>query len=117
VRLDADSGDSTVVVPDISVICDPSKLDDRGCKGAPDFIVEVLSVNNVLYDIAIKRDLYEAAGVREYWIADPASKSIVALRLEDGHYNGKAYLWPSEGIQVESRVLEGFSVSLSEIFK
>ena len=64
----------TVVQPDISVICDHAKLDDRGCCGAPDMIIEILSPGNRKKDMYDKFLLYEKAGVREYWIANPKTK-------------------------------------------
>jgi Uma2 family endonuclease len=60
-----------VVQPDLSVICDPAKLDESGCRGAPDWIVEVLSPGTASYDHITKRALYERAGVREYWLIHP----------------------------------------------
>ena len=65
-----------VVQPDICVICDLSKLDEKGCLGAPDLIVEVLSPSTLKYDLNDKFNLYEAAGVKEYWIVDPKAKII-----------------------------------------
>lgn len=69
VNLDAD--DKNWVEPDISVICNPDKLKDRGCSGAPDFIVEVVSPGSRRMDYAHKVSLYLESGVREYWIVDP----------------------------------------------
>ena len=64
----------TVVQPDLLVVCDESKLDDRGCKGAPDLIVEILSPHTAVKDMKTKRDLYERVGVEEYWLIDPNYK-------------------------------------------
>jgi Uma2 family endonuclease len=68
--------DCTYLEPDISVICDPSKLDDKGCHGAPDLIVEIVSPSSVGHDYLLKYVLYEKAGVREYWVVNPQSKEI-----------------------------------------
>ena len=74
---------NTIVEPDISVICDPNKLDDRGCNGAPDFIIEIVSPNNGNRDYITKLGLYEKYGVREYWIVNPMKKSILVYCFEN----------------------------------
>ncbi|HAG69540.1 MAG TPA: Uma2 family endonuclease [Lachnospiraceae bacterium] len=79
VRLD--ENDDSVVQPDISVICDPSKLTDRGCTGAPDWIIEIVSPGNAAYDYITKLKKYLAAGVREYWIVDPDTDSVTVYDL------------------------------------
>ena len=80
-----DDAVETVVQPDISVICDASKLDDAGCRGAPDWIVEVLSPQTSVRDQVQKRDLYERHGVREYWIVHPADRVLTTYRLAEHH--------------------------------
>lgn len=75
--------DKTWVEPDISVICDKSKLSDRGCEGAPDFIIEVVSPNSRKMDFITKSNLYPEAGVREYWIVDPAKGCTTIYRYEE----------------------------------
>ena len=84
VRLFEKDGDppedvDTVVQPDIAVICDESKLDDAGCKGAPDLIIEILSQSTRTHDKTRKYRLYQRAGVREYWIVDPVHKAVQSL--------------------------------------
>lgn len=69
--------DKTYVEPDISVICDKDKLDERGCHGAPDWVIEIVSPNSKNMDYVTKLSKYQATGVREYWIVDPAKKRIV----------------------------------------
>jgi len=76
----------TVVQPDICVVCDSGKLDDRGCVGAPDWIIEILSPGNTTRDTRIKFDLYEESGVREYWIVYPGVKTVAAFTLVDNQY-------------------------------
>jgi len=76
----------TVVQPDISIICDKSKLDDRGCLGSPDLIVEILSKTSEKRDIHDKYDLYEETSVREYWIVDPEVKTVDIFVLEEEKY-------------------------------
>lgn len=100
--------------PDISVICDPAKLDDIGCKGAPDFIIEVLSPSTQRHDRVTKFNLYLSAGVREYWIVDPVSKDVQSFVLEDGHYAARDYRTASDQIKV--CVLEDCILDLSQIF-
>jgi len=74
----------TVVQPDIVVVCDRSKLDDRGCRGAPDWLVEVLSPGSAAHDQVRKLFLYERHGVREYWLVHPADEIVTVYRLENG---------------------------------
>ncbi|RSK31740.1 Uma2 family endonuclease [Hymenobacter metallilatus] len=82
-----DASIETVVQPDVCVICDPQKLDDRGCLGAPDWIIEILSPGNFTRDTKEKFDLYEEAGVREYWVVEPGQKNIIVYLLDEaGRY-------------------------------
>ncbi|MDE7477852.1 MAG: Uma2 family endonuclease [Lachnospiraceae bacterium] len=83
--------DETILEPDISVICDTSKLHNHGCLGAPDWIIEIVSPSNPEHDYITKLNFYVNAGVREYWIVDPQSKDIHVYRLEPGSFNVKAY--------------------------
>ena len=70
------------VEPDISVICNPDRLDEKGCHGAPDWAVEILSPSSRYMDRVRKLALYEAAGIREYWIVDPQQKSVTVYNFE-----------------------------------
>lgn len=81
VNLNAD--DETYVEPDISVICDKNKLTDRGCDGAPDLVIEVVSPSSRRMDYTTKTMLYSDAGVREYWIVDPAKERTTIYRYEE----------------------------------
>ncbi len=84
---EADAKVETVVQPDLSVICDPSKLDKQGCRGAPDWIVEVLSPSTALKDMDSKRSLYQRHGVQEYWIIHPEDRWILVYTLDaQGRY-------------------------------
>lgn len=80
---EADARVDTVVQPDVAVICDPAKLDDRGCRGAPDWIVEILSPASAAHDQIRKRLLYERHGVREYWLLHPVDRVLTIYRLGD----------------------------------
>ena len=113
VRLNADSHDDTIVQPDLVIVCDSTKLDDRGCKGVPDMIVEVLSPSSVKHDRFVKLHLYQKAGVCEYWIVDPDSKTVSVYILENGKYIAAAYC--GEDI-VTVRILQGCKIALSDVF-
>lgn len=105
----------TVVVPDIIVVCDASKLDDHGCKGAPDMVVEILSPSTQRHDRLVKLGLYQRAGVREYWIADPDSQTVQVFTLRDG------LLLPYEVYERTSvakvNVLDGCFIELGKVFR
>ena len=75
--------DKNYVEPDISVICDKNKLSDRGCEGAPDFIIEIVSPSSRRMDYYKKCALYAESGVREYWIVDPEKQRTMIYRYED----------------------------------
>ena len=77
---------TTVVQPDICVVCDPEKLDERGCIGSPDLIIEVLSTSTMKKDFNEKFNLYQESGVQEYWLVNPESKGLQIFYLENGEY-------------------------------
>ena len=118
VRLFEENGDrpedvDTMVEPDITVVCDPDKLDKYGCRGAPDMVIEILSPSTRRHDLAVKYRLYQRAGVREYWIVDPDVKTVQVLRLEDGLYNA-ADVYTAGAVPVG--LWEDFSIDLSQVF-
>jgi Uma2 family endonuclease len=76
----------TVVQPDVLVVCDLQKLDERGMRGAPDWVAEVLSPSTASYDRIIKVPVYERAGVRELWLIHPTDLTLAIYRLQDGRY-------------------------------
>ena len=120
VRLFENDGDSpddvdTVVEPDISVVCDHNKLDDYGCKGAPDMVIEILSPSTLRHDRIVKLDLYQRAGVREYWIADPQSRSIEVYLLDENNYLKPREVYTANDT-AKVTVLEGCTVELSRVF-
>lgn len=104
-----------VVQPDICVICDPEKLDDRGCIGAPDLIVEILSPGNSKTELKHKFQLYESRGVREYWIIHPENQDLLIYTLVNGKYSTTGLL--TSGDVVESTVIEDFILDLEEFFR
>ncbi|HCD87697.1 MAG TPA: hypothetical protein DEQ87_08685, partial [Algoriphagus sp.] len=103
------------IQPDISVICDHSKLDDKGCFGAPDLIVEILSPSNSKVELQNKYELYEEFGVREYWIIHPSENTLQINVLVNGSYQ-PSRLYTS-GQKVTSTVLPGFELELEEVFE
>lgn len=106
----------TVVQPDIVVICDPSKIDQRGCKGVPDLVVEILSEGNNQVELIEKYALYESAGVPEHWIIHPYGQSLTIYTLnEQNKYTGSKPFGSEETIR--SNILEGLEIELEKIFK
>lgn len=103
----------TVVEPDVMVVCDVSKVDDQGIKGAPDLIVEVLSPSTQSHDRVTKFNLYRRAGVREYWLVDPESRVVQSFILPNGQYVAAA---SSGSDRLGVRVLEGCVIDLGDVF-
>ena len=105
----------TVVQPDLCVICDAAKLDDRGCLGAPDLIVEILSPGNSRTEMKDKFEIYQEAGVSEYWIVLPTEKTIQVWKLNDeGFYIG---LPPKvEGDILTTPIIANLRIDLVDVF-
>ncbi len=106
---------TTVVQPDIVVVCDESKLDDKGCCGAPELVVEILSPSNSKRDIKLKFDLYEEVGVLEYWIVNPEMESVIIYHLQNGKFVGSKFY--VEDDIISSTIIEGLTIEAKEIFK
>ncbi|GGA97164.1 Uma2 family endonuclease [Puia dinghuensis] len=105
----------TVVQPDLCVICDPSKLDDKGCLGAPDIVIEILSPGNNKKELEIKYDVYEEAGVKEYWLFLPEIQALLQyVRNGNGRYAGARPL--TEDNILTTPILPGFELDLEEVF-
>ncbi len=102
--------DRNYVEPDISVICDKSKIDDQGCNGAPDWVIEVTSPSNPQYDYGIKLFKYRTAGVREYWIVNPQKKSVMVYDLENEKSN--QYTFEDD---VPVCIYDDFIISISDL--
>lgn len=100
---------STVVQPDVLVLCDLSKLSERGIRGAPDWVLEVLSPGIVAHDIVTKRQLYEQAGVREYWLAHPVDNVLTVYTLAADGRHDRPHLQVLEG-STDVTVLPGVSI-------
>ena len=111
---DTPDREEDLLEPDITVVCDRDKLDKYGCKGAPDMIVEILSPSTLRRDRFEKYNLYERAGVREYWIVDPDRKLVQAMVLEDGQYHAPEVFTSEEKAPIA--VLEGCVIDLAAVF-
>lgn len=119
VRLFERDGDNpedvdTMVEPDISVVCDRSKIDKRGCKGAPDMILEILSPSSLRHDRLVKLNLYQRAGVREYWIVDPENRDVQVF-LQDGGFLRICEEY-GRGDVAKVHVLDGCFIELGKVF-
>jgi Uma2 family endonuclease len=108
-----------VVQPDICVVCDESKLDEKGCIGAPNLIVEVLSPSTMKKDMNEKFKLYEKAGVHEYWVVYPNDKAVTVFLLQpEGKYDeGTTYEVIYGATKVPVQTLEGLVIDLEELFE
>lgn len=106
----------TVLQPDISVICDRNKIDEPGCLGAPDIVVEILSPGNNKKELQNKYEVYEENGVQEYWIVSPQDKTFFKYILnQDGVYVPSRLL--TTGNEVTTPIFPGFIMSLEEVFE
>jgi Uma2 family endonuclease len=106
---------TTVVQPDLSVFCDPEKLDQRGAQGAPDLVVEILSPGNSHRDMKDKYEVYEMAGVREYWIFHPLDSFVLPYSLnEEGKFVGLPAVHSPDLLR--SQIFPELSFSLGEVF-
>jgi Uma2 family endonuclease len=105
----------TVVQPDICVICDESKLDDKGCIGAPDLVVEILSPGNSKREMREKFEVYEEAGVREYWIVNVLDKNVLIFTLnEAGKFIGQRPYVEDE--IMHAYIFPELTVDLNQVF-
>ncbi len=113
VRLNPDKEDDTVVQPDLSIICDKSKLTTQGCDGAPDMVIELLSPSTEIKDGNIKLNKYLDAGVRECWILNPTDRTLFVYRQENEktvleRFNDKA--------KVPVGIFDDCMIDLEEVF-
>jgi Uma2 family endonuclease len=109
-----DFSDDTVFQPDIIVVLDFAKIDGNSCIAAPDMVIEILSPLTEHIDRTIKLKLYQEAGVREYWLADPETKSVQVYILENGSYTVSRY---TAADTAPVSVLPGCEINLKLIFK
>ncbi|MDR3246027.1 MAG: Uma2 family endonuclease [Prevotellaceae bacterium] len=110
----ADDKIDTVVQPDLCIVCDLSKIDDRGCLGAPDFVAEILSLPTVYCDLTKKVDLYEAAGVREYWVVFPEGGLNIFVLQPDGKYCDVMAYYKDQKAPIH--IFDGVEINLAEVF-
>ena len=113
VKDEAELDTHTVVQPDIAVVCDQHKLDEKGCKGALDLIIEILSPATAKHDHIRKRNLYEEHGVHEYWIVDPINHIVTAYHLRNGQYAAPHIYGDEDVAEVES--LPQLKINLKDI--
>ena len=104
---------SNVVQPDISIICDPKKIDEKGCVGAPDLVVEILSASTASKDQVKKRRLYERHGVKEYWLIHPIERYAHIYTLKSGTYELIGVF--DDEATLESQIFAGLAVKMAEI--
>jgi Uma2 family endonuclease len=105
----------TVVQPDILVVCDSAKLDDRGCKGSPDLVIEISSPSTGTSDLTIKFDLYQRFGVKEYWIVHPDEQTVMVFKLQENGLYGAPDRYGSVGL-IDVPLLGELSIDLDDIF-
>jgi Uma2 family endonuclease len=110
-----DSKVMTVVQPDICIICDLSKLDERGCIGAPDFIIEIVSPGNSKKELKTKYELYEENGVKEYWVVNPMEKCVQQFYSHNKKFEYLGSFFDDE--KINSRVFKNFKADLKKVFK
>ncbi|BBB89929.1 MAG TPA: Uma2 family endonuclease [Methylomusa anaerophila] len=107
---------ATVVQPDITIVCDPDKLDNKGCKGSPDLIIEILSPATASRDVIRKRRLYEANGVAEYWIVDPSNQIITRFNLDDDLSRYRQAEFFSREDTISPIIFPELQINLEDIF-
>ena len=105
----------TMVEPDLSVVCDGNKLDNHGCKGAPDMVVEILSPSTRRHDRLVKLGLYQRAGVREYWIVNPEEKTVQVFTQDGGGSLRITEEYERDGV-AKVNVLNGCFIELGKVF-
>lgn len=107
--------DTTVVQPDICMVCDESKLDEKGCNGAPDLIIEIVSETNRKHDTETKFNIYEQSGVKEYWLVFPETQTVLRYVLENEKYIGLPPL--VAGQTLNSPNFKQIVINLNEVFE
>lgn len=105
----------TVVQPDIFIVCDKSKLDGRGCNGAPDMVIEILSQSTAAHDLKAKFEIYQRYGVKEYWIIHPAEQTLLVYRLSDDGLYGSADRYATNDL-VPVPLLGNLVIDLGDVF-
>lgn len=106
---------ATVVQPDIVIVCDPSKLDERGCKGAPDLVIEISSPSTAEHDLKDKFKLYQRTGVKEYWVVHPTDKTAMIFKLNEAGEYGRPDVYGLRD-KVSVLLLEDLEIDFAEVF-
>ncbi len=117
VRLDIELNDNdvkNVVEPDITIVCDKNKLDDRGCKGAPDMIIEIVSPSTSKNDKLVKFNKYEKAGVKTYWLVEPEPKLVSVFTLTNGKY-GRPEIYNDDD-KTKVTIFSDLEIDLKSVF-
>lgn len=104
-----------VVEPDISIVCDRSKIDDKGCNGAPDMIIEIMSPSSGKMDRVVKFNKYEKAGVKEYWIVEPEQKIVSVFTIQPDNRYGRPDVYAEEDA-IKVGIFETLVIDLKSVF-
>ncbi len=115
-RSTPDNNVYSVVQPDLCVVCDLDKLDERGCNGAPEWIIEILSPGNSKHDVATKYKLYEEAGVLEYWVVMPQQRLVNVFDLDTNAQKYQFRATYTEEDIAPSQTVEGLTIDLAKVF-
>ncbi|TDT58390.1 Uma2 family endonuclease [Fonticella tunisiensis] len=113
---DEDNDIRNVVQPDISIICDKSKLDDRGCKGSPDLVMEIVSPSTASIDYIKKLALYEKNEIKEYWIVHPTDEIVMVYKLNENKRYGRPEIYSKED-KVKIGIFEDLLLDLNKVFE
>ncbi|MFH0803232.1 MAG: Uma2 family endonuclease [bacterium] len=114
---EADEEIETVVQPDLVIICEPAKLDEKGCKGAPDLVAEILSPNTSRKDQLEKFSLYERVGVKEYWVVHPTDKILMVFNLDEKSRYGRPEIYSEEDSVPVGLFSGDLVIDLKTVFK
>lgn len=109
-----DDGIDNYVEPDITVVCDPSKIQPKGCVGVPDLVVEVLSPSTALKDKRVKLRTYRLSGIREYWIVDPTNQIVEVYKISENPFAEPQVYGKDETVKVG--IFEDMNINLRDIF-
>lgn len=104
-----------VVEPDITIVCDKVKIDDKGCNGAPDLIIEIISPSSIKNDRVIKFNKYEMAGVKEYWIVEPDGKIVSVFVLQENGRYGRPDVYTEED-KIKVSIFPDLFIDLNSVF-
>lgn len=114
--VDNDEKATTVVQPDLTIICDTTKIGDWGCQGSPDWIIEIVSPATVKEDMKEKLALYEQAGIPEYWIVHPVDHTVLVFTLQENNTYGTYHLYTEED-EVQVSIFNDLIIHLQKVFK